>query len=210
MPLFRRKAASTIILSSLPPDAKSGAISTVDLSLLQSVSYMAGALGVRIAAIFYVLNLRISKRNQELTLKNLQQTLETRQAQMFMNIYDQAKTNEFLTAYITVVIKNPWRNSEEYIEKSKDQEFQVANWKIQTYYEGLGVLVREGLLNIRRWQLSTGVTRLVWEKFAPIVEEARRSQGKRWLSETEYLYVELMKYLEKHPELENRIEKNIT
>ncbi|MCX6654296.1 MAG: hypothetical protein NTY03_04145, partial [Candidatus Bathyarchaeota archaeon] len=64
----------------------------VDLALLQSISYMAGALGVCVAAIFYVLNLRISQknqeinqRNQELSLKNQQQTLETRQAQMFLN-----------------------------------------------------------------------------------------------------------------------------
>ena len=43
----------------------------VDITLLQSVSYIAGALGVCIAAIFYVLNLRISQRN-------MKQTLETR------------------------------------------------------------------------------------------------------------------------------------
>jgi hypothetical protein len=59
----------------------------VDLALLQSVSYIAGASGVCVAAIFYVLNLRISQKNQELMLqsqeqsaKAQQQTLETRQA----------------------------------------------------------------------------------------------------------------------------------
>jgi hypothetical protein len=43
----------------------------IDLALLQSISYIAGALGVCIAAIFYGLNLRISQRN-------MKQTLETR------------------------------------------------------------------------------------------------------------------------------------
>lgn len=43
----------------------------VDLALLQSISYIVGALGVCIAAIFYVLKLRISQRN-------MKQTLETR------------------------------------------------------------------------------------------------------------------------------------
>jgi hypothetical protein len=46
----------------------------VNLALLQSASYIAGALGVCVAAIFYVLNLRISQRNQELTLKALEQS----------------------------------------------------------------------------------------------------------------------------------------
>ena len=41
----------------------------VDITLLQQVSYIAGALGVCIAAIFYVLNLRISQRNMRLTLE---------------------------------------------------------------------------------------------------------------------------------------------
>jgi len=56
---------------------------------------MVAATGVLVAAVFYVLNLRISRRNQELSLRALeqsaqaqQQTLETRQAQMFLSIYN--------------------------------------------------------------------------------------------------------------------------
>ena len=59
-------------------------------------------------------------------------------------------------------------------------------------------------------RIVRATTRLYWEKYAPIVEEGRRSQGARWLSETEYLYVDLMKYLEKNPELNIRIEKYLT
>jgi len=56
----------------------------VDLALLQSVSYIAGCVGVFIAAFFYVLNLRISQKSQQLMLKAQQQTLETRQFQLLM------------------------------------------------------------------------------------------------------------------------------
>src|SRR4030067_2357461 len=41
-----------------------------DLVVLQSISYIAGALGVFVAAISYMVNLRISQRNQELMLKS--------------------------------------------------------------------------------------------------------------------------------------------
>ena len=40
----------------------------VELALLQSVSYIAGALGVCIAAVFYVLNLRVQQENMKNTL----------------------------------------------------------------------------------------------------------------------------------------------
>jgi hypothetical protein len=49
----------------------------VDLVVLQSVSYIAGATGVAIAAVFYVLNLRINQKNQEISQRNMKQTLET-------------------------------------------------------------------------------------------------------------------------------------
>ncbi|MCX6655794.1 MAG: hypothetical protein NTY03_11860, partial [Candidatus Bathyarchaeota archaeon] len=56
--------------------------------------YMVAATGVLVAAVFYILNLRISQKNQELSLKTQElalksqdQTLETRQAQLFMQLY---------------------------------------------------------------------------------------------------------------------------
>jgi len=43
----------------------------VDLALLQSVSYIAGALGVCIAATYYVVNLRETTKNRRATFANL-------------------------------------------------------------------------------------------------------------------------------------------
>ena len=39
----------------------------VDLALLQSVSYIAGALGVCVAAVYYVLNLRETTKNRRIS-----------------------------------------------------------------------------------------------------------------------------------------------
>jgi hypothetical protein len=61
----------------------------VDLVVLQTVSYLAGAIGVLIAAVSYATNLRVSQRNQELTLKAQQQTLETRKLQFVTSITSQ-------------------------------------------------------------------------------------------------------------------------
>jgi hypothetical protein len=53
----------------------------VDLALLQSVSYIAGALGVCIAAFYYVLNLRNTRKTQEL--------------QVFMQVFDRFNNKDF-------------------------------------------------------------------------------------------------------------------
>jgi hypothetical protein len=67
----------------------------VSFEEIQAAYYMVAATGVLVAAIFYILNLRISQRNQELMLKAQeqsaraqQQTLETRQAQLHMQLSD--------------------------------------------------------------------------------------------------------------------------
>ena len=73
------------------------------------------------------------------------------------------------------------------------------------YFEGLGVYVKEGLVPIRLVALTmTGMLTRYWDMFGPFITEYRiRENMPRNLSETEYLYNELMKYLEKHPELKS-------
>lgn len=72
-----------------------------------------------------------------------------------------------------------------------------------TFSEGVGTLVKTGNLPVDDvYTLMGGLTILLWEKFEPIKEQIREHNNyPRWASETEYLYNELMKYLEEHPEL---------
>ena len=174
----------------------------VDLVVLQSLSYMAGALGVCVAAAYYVMNLRMNQKNQELSLKTQQQTLETRQAQMFMNIYQQTTTKEFASAWNTY-ISSEWKNYDEYWNLVQKKEFTEPFTIICMYFEGLGVLVKEGFLPIRLVALLlTGMTRAFWEKLMPINADIKVKAGYvRWMSETEYLYDELIKYIGEYPEL---------
>jgi hypothetical protein len=60
--------------------------------------YMVAATGVLVAAFYYVYNRRATRKTQELalkaqelSLKSQEQTLITRQAQLFMNIYQNAR-----------------------------------------------------------------------------------------------------------------------
>ena len=86
---------------------------------------------------------------------------------------------------------------------TSDKEYLAAQEYVSSFYEGLGVFVKEGLVDIRMVALTmTYMTTRYWEKLAPIVYEGRkRNNYPRMLSEFEYLYDELIKYLDEHPEL---------
>ena len=168
----------------------------VELATLQAVSYIIGSLGVFVAAIYYVSTLRNNQRTQQLQL-------ETRQAQLFMEIYNQSHNDpSFLEAY-RIVMSLQWSNYEDFRNLIKDDEKARAISRVGGFYEGLGVLVKANFVDIKLVALlMTIMTRTWWEKYKPIIEDARKQMGyPRYLSESEYLYNELMKYIEKHPEL---------
>ncbi len=180
--------------------------------------------GILVGVYYYIMTIRTNQKNQEISLKNQEltlqsqeltrktqeQSLETRQAQLFMNIYNQSFANrEWLNAYNKVMSTN-WDDYEEYITiadfrdpDSSDKEYLEAQSYVCSFYEGLGVFVKEGLVDIRMIALTmTYMTKSYWEKLASIVYEGRKRMNyPRMLSEFEYLYDELMKYIEEHPEL---------
>ncbi len=178
----------------------------VDLSLLQSVSYIAGAIGVCVAAVYYVLNLRITQRNQELSLKSQHQADETRQAQLFMPIYSTFYSEWWHRArmsfwdakfdgYDDYVAKyGPQANPDEYILHSR----------VETYLEGIGVLVKRGLIDPSFVDdlMSSAITTF-WEKFGPSWLEYRVRMNHPQRGEyVEYLYNQIKPIVDsQHPEL---------
>lgn len=160
-------------------------------------------ISVTVAAIYYMFTLRINMKTQQLTLKAQENSLETRQAQLFMDLYQMFSDREYITAWDTFQ-KNKGKSADD-LKKvySDDPEFRLNVIKWVWYFEGLGVLVREGLLDIRLIALlMTGLTKQWWEWWGPVARELSVEWNwPRYMIETEYLYNELMKYLEKHPEL---------
>ena len=195
----------------------------VEQVTFQTLFQFLQTVGILVGVFYYIMTIRTNQRNQEISLKNQEltlqsqeltrkaqeQALETRQAQLFMNIYNQSFANqEWLDAY-TKVMRTHWESYEEYMQKQdwnsdeSDSEFIRAANLVYCFYEGLGVFVKEWLVDIRMIALTmTHMTRTLWEKIAPIIYEMRKRRNyPRALSEFEYLYDELMKYIEEHPEL---------
>jgi hypothetical protein len=174
----------------------------VDLAEIQAAYYMVAATGVLIAAVFYVLNLRETKKNQELSLKAQQQTLENRQAQMFMNIYQADYSDEMLDA-IHRLMQIEFNGVEEYYKMRRDRESFKAWTKVGSYLEGIGVLVRENLVDIRLVTLmSSGFIGWYWGHFGPVILRVREEMNwSRYFVEVEYLARSVEEYGRSHPEL---------
>ena len=94
---------------------------------------------------------------------------------------------------------------EEYLELyESDERFKLAMDCYLPFYEGLGVMVKEGFFDIRLVALMwAGMTRMFYENiFEPVIDDMREHVNyPRLWSEGEWLCKELLRYLEDHPEL---------
>ena len=105
----------------------------------------------------------------------------------------------------TLVVMTKLSGFDEYLEKyQSDENFKEVVDAFFGFYEGLGVIVKEGYMDIRLVALMwAGLTRSFYENIVdPILEGAKEYWGfPRVWSETVYLCKELQRYIEEHPEL---------
>jgi hypothetical protein len=160
--------------------------------------------GVIAGFTYYVITVRNAQRTRELTLLAQENALETRQAQMFMQIYNVSHNDPSFLEAMSRCLRMQINSYDEFMKIRENDEDRLAIGRIGMFLEGLGVLVREGYVDIKLVALlMTGTTRLLWEQlYGEWVEEGReRMNYRRFRSEAQYLYDELMKYVKEHPEL---------
>ena len=141
-------------------------------------------------------------------LRDLKKTreieLETRQAQIFWNTIDKAYSREGLD-HSRVLRYATWSSYEEWLElRRDDSEYDAAYLWLSQLYESIGASVRLGHTDIKLLAYCMPRNHLRWwERYRDIVySQRKRLNSRRYRSEWEYLYNELVKYLEEHPELE--------
>jgi hypothetical protein len=119
-----------------------------------------------------------------------------------MQIYDKWSSPDFMGA-LRLIMEAEIETLEDMIELGKKREYQRAFARIVGFYEGVGDLVKEGLIDIRLVALlMTGSTVGFWRKIERFVPEMRKGAYPRAYIETEHLYNALMEYIEAHPEIE--------
>jgi len=162
----------------------------------QTIGVLVTAASVTVAAVYYIFTLRAQQRN-------VKATLQTREAQLFMTLFNKLSSEEFSKHFLNID-STEWSSYEDFKAKViNDPEKAVSLQMIAAAWEGIGVLVRENLVDIKLIALyCAGVTRKLWEKLRPVVEVYRKETDfSRYMSEFEYVYGRLMDYMAAHPEL---------
>jgi hypothetical protein len=168
----------------------------VDQLTLQTIGVGIAAISVVIGVVNSILS---SRRDEKRSVINL----ETRQAQLFWHAVDKFTSREGLD-YMRLIRGVNWSSYEEWLERYRnDAEYKRAYLWFTEIYEGMGVSVRLGHVDIRLVaQYNTKFVLRWWEKYKDVIYERRKMlNDRRYRSEWEYLYNELVKYLEEHPEL---------
>jgi hypothetical protein len=140
-------------------------------------------IGIIVAITYYTLNLRTANKS--------------RKGQLLMQAYTRLDTPERIKAL------------EDMFEWKTDnfQEFRENHWNswatIHVYFEGLAPLVRLGHLDIEYIAALIGGALLkYWESMLPIKDDMTEYLYPRWCAETEYLYNEVKKFMDKHSDYE--------
>ena len=168
----------------------------------QTIGVLIAAASVVIGVVNSILVSRREEKRQELMLNNQEITLETRQVQMYMRIYERI-TDEEMFGKLFELNEYQWDDYEYYLEKySGDIHVRVRRVSVVGFFEGLGMLVKRGLIDPVFVADSIGGHVVnYWNKFGPVVEEGRRRSGNKMSQENlEYLYNEILRIYEQHPE----------
>lgn len=151
---------------------------------VQTISMVSAAIGVLAGVMNWIIRGRRAERQR-------QTEIETRQAQLFMQLYDKWSDIEF-SKQRHEVWRMEWDDYEEFREKYNPYT-NVEPWAAYNstgrFYEGLGVLVHKKLIDIS-WVFDTMAEDVgyFWQKFEDYVKEAREHQvPEAWLF-VEYLF----------------------
>jgi hypothetical protein len=151
---------------------------------LQTVLTYLTLISVPIGVFYHIMTLRNQSR--------------TRQAQLFMSVYNNHISIPTATIWMEMIWEWNWINFEDFREKYTYPNNMEAHIKFAHYFaslEGLGVLCKKGLIDPNLVYDSHQISIiLIWEKFLPIIEEFRlRFNTPQLYEDPEYLYNEMIR-----------------
>jgi len=166
---------------------------------IQTISIVSAAIGILIGVFNWIRKSSTAERQR-------QTEIETRQAQLFMQIYDHFNETEFSTQYVKILFHWEWKDFEDWWQKygpEANVEENASFASAARYYEGVGVLVKKGLIDIDLvGELMSSYIIRFWEPNEHVIKGMReRLNWPEVFQGFEYLYNELKKYEEQHPEL---------
>lgn len=166
------------------------------MAQIENLPLILTGLGLTASILYYTMTLRNANKTQQLQL-------ETRQAQMFLNIYSKVNSNEAHHNEFEIM-KLELKTADDYLALYDDKvKYSALNWYM-SFYEGMGVLVRQNLVDIALVsQMMSGGIIWFWERYRDAFIDCRiRMNWSRFMIELEYLYERVKEYMQEyHPEV---------
>jgi hypothetical protein len=162
------------------------------MASLEFLAIILTGLGLIVSILYYTSVLQNANKTRKLQLRAQELATETRQAQLFMNIYNHWNTSDFWKNYWSILDRE-WTDYDDYQSKYGRKNSLEANANAATlfaFYEGLGVLVKRGLIDPHFVDDLLGGTIInYWEKMEPIYVEMRvRTNYPQIATQIEFLY----------------------
>jgi len=139
------------------------------VSLQTLLTYLT-LISVPVGVFYHIMTLRNTRKNQQMQL-------ETRQIQLYMQFHEKMSTRDFREAWDEIMDEWSWTGYEDFMKKYGPYENPDAWWKfnsIRTLFEQLGILAKEGSVNVQviyDWLGGTPI--YLWDKFEPIIDAMR-------------------------------------
>jgi len=173
--------------------------------MIETIGFVLTGIGLAASIIYYANILNNANRTRELQLEAQNQAEATRQAQLYMRVWEKWDSEEFLKNLMKIYTFQ-YENFEEYMEKYgpySDQEAWLSYCIIETFFEGVGVLVKRGFLDVGIIDdFLSGDFEMYWNETEIIREGLRRELTPTWAEYSEYLYDKVINIRkEQHPEL---------
>ena len=168
---------------------------------IQTILTYLTLISIPVGVFYHIMTLRNTRKNQELQL-------ETRQAQLFMQIYNVFYSSEFQKNFWTFIDKWEFTDVDDFQERfnpNENTEVMVIINSLGGFFEGLGVMIHRKLIEASLVDdLLSGCIIQYWEKNLPLAEALRRDRGwPQYLEWSEYLYNVIKAIVdEQHPELQ--------
>ena len=157
--------------------------------------------GLLVGIAYYVLSLNYTKKNQEISLRNQEEALKTRNATLANQILGPMLSTEG-TDKMILLQRTQISSYEEWQELCTNTEYLNAMNFLCTIYENIGVNLRERTIDIEFVaQLNPYFQLRFWRQYKPIILEHRKKVYPGYFRNMEYFMELLEKYCEEHPEL---------
>ena len=152
-------------------------------------------LGIIVSILYYTNTLRNQNRS--------------RRTQLFMNLYDTYRSLEFRKVWHTM-LHLQFEDYEEWDQKySQDVEILAAHTSVMSFFEGVGVLLKQRLIDIEIVDdLLSVAIRSYWRKYQPVVNGTRKLLNEpKVMADSEYLYMQIMKRYSEAPDVSKLINR---